>query len=281
MGTRHIWPTLAVGAALLLVGCRANEDMVAEVAGTPLELVAFQDYLEATTGEAWQVVEERVACRLLDQFLDQEVIIAAAIERGTRSVPLEPPRRSQSVRQLLDTVCGEAPPLSEEAVASAVAQRLTQHRPAQAHVRQLLLGDLEQATAARQQLDAGEPWLAVSRAVSQAANAEGGGELGLVTQGTLPEAIDEVIFGLESGAISEPVPSPAGYHVFQVLEVVPAGRPAADQVRGTVRRELEKQHARQHVSQCVAELAREVGVVVYPDHLWFRYQGRYLEPLSG
>jgi len=42
----------------------------------------------------------------------------------------------------------------------------------------------------------------------------GGGDLGLVSQGDLPEALASVLIGLEPGQISEPVRGPSGLHIF-------------------------------------------------------------------
>jgi len=121
----------------------------------------------------------------------------------------------------------------------------------------------------------------LSRQVSRAPNAGDGGELGLLTEGGLPEDLDEVIFALESGEISEPVPGPSGYHIFQVLEIVPEGPPPREEVEPQIRRRLEETAAREHTAACVNRLAHEVGVRVNHDRLWFRYNGRYTEEIHA
>jgi hypothetical protein len=99
----------------------------------------------------------------------------------------------------------------------------------------------------------------------------------MIVQGTLPPEMDDVIFDLEKGEISRPVEGQAGLHLFQVLELVGEGHPSRDQVEPAVRRELGEAHAREHMSTCMAQLSQEVGVRVFPDHLWFRYEGKHLE----
>ena len=61
--------------------CGVREDVCARVGDHEIEVEALQDYLTAVTGEVWQEVEEAVASRLMDQFLDQEVV-AAAVRRA-------------------------------------------------------------------------------------------------------------------------------------------------------------------------------------------------------
>jgi peptidyl-prolyl cis-trans isomerase C len=181
----------------------------------------------------------------------------------------------------MDELCGPPGEPSPEEVAGEVARRLGENVPAQAHVRQVLVDSLEEAEAARGRLVAGEDFVTVSREVSRAPNAMDGGELGFFLQGSLPEDIDDVIFALEPGEFSEPVQGPSGYHVFQVLEVVPSGPPDREDIELAVRTELGEQGAREHTQRCVDRLADEIGVEVNSDKLWFPYEGKYAEDRSN
>lgn len=274
-------PLLCLGLALLAPACQVEKDTVATVGDRQLEVSALQAYLEAVTGEQWQAVEQRVASRLLDQLIDQEVVVAAAKDADALPPPLQADRRSAAVRQLLATACGPVPPLSPELLEQEVARRLTEPQPARAHVRQLLLSSAETAAAARQRVLDGEDFVTVSNDESMAANAAAGGELGMVIQGTLPEPMDEVIFALAAGELSAPVESPAGFHVFEVLEMHPAGPPARAQVEAAVNRKLSEDHAQRFVRDCVGRLATEVGVEVVSEHLWFHYDGKFTQSKRG
>jgi peptidyl-prolyl cis-trans isomerase SurA len=46
----------------------------------------------------------------------------------------------------------------------------------------------------------------------------GGGDLGWLDQGDLPEALEDVLLGLDAGQISAPVRGPAGVHIFLLEE---------------------------------------------------------------
>lgn len=264
-------------AALLLVAlaCNPDETVVATVGGRDVRVQEAQAYLTETSGITWQSIDERVASRLLDQYLDQEVMAGAVGRSRRREIPTEPAARSAAVRSLVAEVCGPAPLADETAVEMEVAKRMAEVRPARARVRQMLLRDRADAEAARQRVASGEDFVEVSRELSTAANAATGGELGVLTRGTLPEEIDEVVFSLEEGQLSEPVGSPAGFHVFQVLDIVPEGSASRPELEPVVRRALNDELARAHVRRCVDEHRASVGVTVYTDHLWFRYEGRY------
>ncbi len=266
---------LAFAVLGVAAACGVTEGVVARVGSQDVEVQMLQDYLGGVTGMDWHLLEERVASRLLDQFLDQEVVAAAMAGRRDLKIPVEPAARSAVVRSLLGELCGAAPGAPEADVEREIARRLEQVRPARAHVRQLLLDTLDEAEAARRRIQAGEGFVEVSSEVSRAPNADAGGELGFVVQGTLPEDIDEVIFGLAEGEISRPVASPAGYHVFQVMEIVAQGPAGRSEVEVAVRRELGESAAREFTRACIERHAAEVGVSVFPEHLWFRYSGRY------
>lgn len=55
-----------------------------------------------------------------------------------------------------------------------------------------------------------------------------GGDLGFVTQGTFVAPVDEAVFGLPIGEISEPIQSQFGWHIIEVLERAERELSAAD-----------------------------------------------------
>jgi hypothetical protein len=273
-GTRLATATTTV-MVLAALGCGVDEGVVATVGGGEIEVADIQAFLAAATGTSWQAVDDRVASRLLDQFLDQEVMAAAAGPSRWREIPREPGARSSQVRALVAEVCGPPPTPAPEELERRIEQRLASVRPARARVRQMLLPTAADATTVRSRLAAGEPFLELSRQMSRAANAASGGELGVLTRGTLPDELDDVVFSLAEGEVSEPVQSPAGYHIFQVLEIVPEGPATRRELELVLRRELVDELARVHARRCIDENAARVGVEVHAKNLWFRYEGRY------
>jgi len=278
---RRLGRLALLATVLVATACGVDEGTLATVGDEAVSLSAFQDHLAAVTGEPWQGVTNAVASRMLDQFLDQEVVAVAARHDRVIDLPSDPGGRSARVRALLEELCGPPPEPDAAAVEAAIAEASSTTRPARAHVRQMLLRNREEAEDARGQLLAGADFVTLSKQVSLAPNADGGGELGFLTQGGLPEELDEVIFALAEGEISEPVPGPSGYHIFQVLEAVPSGSPPRSEVEPEVRRRLVEGAARKHAADCVGRLAHQVGVKVLPDRLWFRYEGRYQEEIHA
>ena len=250
---------------------------MARVGGRKLEIGPFQEYVAEVTGEAWQGVNARVTSRLLDQYLDRQLVLEAAHRRDLQPAAASIAIGPSEMQRLLDALCGPPPQPADAEIAAEVDRRLEVVRPVQAHVRQVLVDSHDEALAARQRLAAGEDFVEVSREVSRAPNAADGGELGFFDQGSLTPEIDEVIFSLEPGAFSDPVQGPSGYHIFQVLEVVPAGPPDRSEVTAEVRAEIGLRVAREHTRQCIGGLVEETGVEVNEQLLWFQYSGRYAE----
>jgi peptidyl-prolyl cis-trans isomerase C len=271
---RLCFAVLALGGVL---GCSADSDTVARVGGRQLEIAPFQDFVTEVTGEGWQGVGANVTSRLLDQYLDRLVVLETARGRDVAAVSDPLALGPAEMQWLLDELCGSPPVPDEAEIADEVTRRLEVVRPERAHVRQLLVDTYEEALAARQRLAAGEDFVELSREVSRAPNAADGGELGFFDQGSLTPEIDEVIFSLEAGSFSDPVQGPSGYHVFQVLEVVPSGPPDHSNVEVAVRTEFAQRQAREYFRKCILGLAGEVGVEIHEESLWFSYSGRYAE----
>jgi peptidyl-prolyl cis-trans isomerase C len=264
-------------AMLATLSCGVDGSAVARVGGRDLEMGPFQTYVGEVAGERWQAVSARVTSRLLDQYLDRQVVLEAARRRGVQVSSLSSVMGPSEVQWLMDELCGKAPAPSAAEIAGEVNRRSQETRPARAHVRQLLVDSRERGVEALERLSAGEDFVEVSRQMSRAPNAAEGGELGFFDQGSLPPEIDEVIFSLAPGAYSEPVQGPSGYHVFQVLEVVPEGPADLAEVEAAVYTEFAQKRMREHMRRCIQGLASEVGVEIYHEHLWFPYTGRYAE----
>ncbi|MEJ2582155.1 MAG: peptidylprolyl isomerase, partial [Acidobacteriota bacterium] len=167
--------------------------------------------------------------------------------------------------------------LTEDEIAAEVGRRAEDERPVKAHVRQLLVDSHEEGLEALRLLNSGEDFVEVSRNMSRAPNAAFGGELGFFDQGALSPEIDAVIFSLAPGEFSEPVQGPSGYHVFQVLEVIPAGPPDLAEVEAAVRSEFTQKRIREHTQGCIQRLSTVIDIEIYDTNLWFLYTGRYAE----
>jgi peptidyl-prolyl cis-trans isomerase D len=121
-------------------------------------------------------------------------------------------------------------------------------RKKKARVRQILarVGAGADDAAAKARIEAaaarvkkGEDFAAVARDVSEDLNTKDrGGEVGFVAEGTFEEAFAKAALELQQGQISDPVRTPAGWHLLQSEEVVPAKQVSLADARLEIAREL-------------------------------------------
>jgi peptidyl-prolyl cis-trans isomerase D len=92
-----------------------------------------------------------------------------------------------------------------------------------------------------------------------AGTAREGGKLGWIQRGTLPLSMDQVIFALKQGGISEPVKGPDGYHIFMADEVQPEKGETFQEAHAKVEDEVHRQLA----ADRFADMATKLTSLVY------------------
>ncbi len=81
-------------------------------------------------------------------------------------------------------------------------------------------------------LRTGEDFGELAKEYSQdTATATTGGDLGFISKGALDPAIEQAIYSLKPGELSEPIESPAGFHILKLTEIKPAHTKPFEEVR--------------------------------------------------
>lgn len=125
---------------------------------------------------------------------------------------------------------------------------------------------LAQAQELRAQLVKGADFAALARKYSKdAGSAAKGGDLGYVGRGAFVKEFETVLYGLKTGALSEPVKTQYGYHLIKLTGIKPEVRRPFNQVRS----ELEAQLRRHKAEERFYELSERFRNLVYehPDSL--------------
>jgi peptidyl-prolyl cis-trans isomerase SurA len=92
-------------------------------------------------------------------------------------------------------------------------------RPATVTLQEIMVkGESEQARALALRARNGEDFAALARELSEAATKAQGGELGKVAKGELNPDIENVVFSLPAGGVSDPVRSGDAWRIFKVTE---------------------------------------------------------------
>jgi peptidyl-prolyl cis-trans isomerase D len=100
----------------------------------------------------------------------------------------------------------------------------------------------------------------IAKAQSQdPGSAELGGDLGTVEKGVFDKAVEDAIYSLKEGEVSNLVRSAFGYHIVKVTKVVPASQKTLDEAKPEIAAELKKAK----MSAKYSELAETFSNTVY------------------
>lgn len=267
---------LALLAALLAALGACSEppprDAVAEIADRWVTQDRFELYLERAAGDDAGDLPSEVLSKILDRFLEEELLIRMAEERGISTAT--EPRRRIIERLLRET--GDAEP-SAEAVEAYYRQHLEDYeRPERVRLRQILVEEREVVERALEELRSGASFAEVARRYSRDSMGESGGVQGELGRQDLPPMFAQTIFALEPGEVSSAVEAEYGFHVFQVIERLPAEVLPLEAVEDEIRRLLREQAADERLDRLVDEARNRYPVDVYVRNLPFEYRGKFL-----
>ncbi len=231
----------------------------------------FEAYFRRNVGEEEEVLSSVVLSELFDQFVDEELLVRLAVDRG-----LVPPGASQ--RRAVNALLARMPERTwtdPEVAAYYQGHRSEFERPERVHLRQILVEDRGAAEAALRALEAGEDFEAVARRLSLDPTSDRGGDQGQLAREDLPPAFADLVFGLQPGGISGIVSAEYGFHIFQVVARLPAEVEPLAEAADEIRERLRQQWADQALGDLISEARKRYNVEVYPHHFDFNYQGDY------
>lgn len=118
----------------------------------------------------------------------------------------------------------------------------------------------QRAQSLLQRIRAGEEFAKLARENSQdSLSAEQGGDLGVVREGDQPPAVEQVLKGLETGQVSDPVRTEFGFHLVKLTELKPARTKDFSEVRDSI----EAEYRRQQAEVVYVDYADELATISY------------------
>jgi peptidyl-prolyl cis-trans isomerase C len=271
------WPVLAALAAVAMA-CSHRQapppsDVAAAVGGSQIPYQDIQVYLSSTLGDAETGASSAVLSQLLDQYLEERLMLRLAVDGGL--VPA-----GSAVRQAIDALLRQAataPPSAAEIAEYYRRHRQDFARPERVRLRQILTEDRRTAERAERAIRGGEDFAAVARRLSRDAAAGGGGYQGELARSDLPPAFVDVIFALRPGEVSRVMPADYGFHIFQVLERLPAAVEPLDSAGAEIAARLRRERADRARAALVQQARARYNARVYERNLPFEYEGSYGE----
>jgi len=103
----------------------------------------------------------------------------------------------------------------------------------------------------------GRDFAALARQFSDGPGADKGGELGTFGRGEMESALDEAVFSLKPGQVSEPIRTSAGFHLLRVDERIGAGHRPMAEVQDEIRDKLYNDALEERFQQWLTRDLRE------------------------
>lgn len=168
-----------------------------------------------------------------------------------------------------DTIAKSIEPTEEELRRYYEEQQQAFTTPEQRHIRHILvavssdasLEEKQQALAKileiKQRLEQAADFAELAKQFSDDSGSKAqGGDLGFIKRGLLEKNFEEAAFTLPEGKISDPVETPFGYHLIQVIEIKPANPKPFEAVREQIHRDIQHQEAETRFYELAEKLAQ-------------------------
>jgi hypothetical protein len=202
-----------------------------------------------------------VAPALLTSFLEERVLVLEARNRGLLKPGADPDEEKAAVETLLARALPQP-----EVTTAAVARYYEEHRdefrrPERVTLRQILVNTENEARDLRRRLQK-DPTLfeMLAQRQSRAPEASTGGLMGTFEPGQLPSDLEAPAFALASGATSDIIRSPLGFHVLRVEERQPAREHSLEESAPRIRNQLFREKTAQSVRVFVQQLLSRAKV---------------------
>jgi parvulin-like peptidyl-prolyl isomerase len=108
----------------------------------------------------------------------------------------------------------------------------------------------------------GEDFSKLAREYSQDPSAVDGGDMGYISRGQMMKKIDEVIFTLKPGEVSETIETPIGYHIFKIIDIRQPGTEPFEEARLQIENFLFQEKAKERFNEWMNELKENAYISV-------------------
>jgi peptidyl-prolyl cis-trans isomerase C len=174
---------------------------------------------------------------LLDFLIDGELVAQKALAEKADQTPefakkLAYYREKLLMESVLEQVAKTA--ATDAAIKATYDEAAKAQKPeTEIHARHILVATQEEAKAALKRIMGGDEFATVAKEVSKDPGSEGG-DLGWFTKDRMVPEFADAAFKLEIAQLSDPVKSPFGWHIIEILDKRQKTFPPFDQVKEQV-----------------------------------------------
>ena len=112
----------------------------------------------------------------------------------------------------------------------------------------------------------GEDFAAIAKRYSEGSTKDQGGELGEFERGQLAKPLEDAVFGIEKGQVTDVIQTKAGFEILKVLEHFQAGLQPLEKVEGEISNAIYRERMEPAMRDYLAELREQSYVMVKPGY---------------
>jgi parvulin-like peptidyl-prolyl isomerase len=268
---------LAVAGALSFSGPlpgSSPSDVVARVNGKVITKATFSLALDRISRRRASDVTEEERARVLDRLIDEELLVQRGVEMGL--VDSDRMVRRAIIMAVIDSIVADAidpKPNESELRAFYESERALFVTPGRVHVQQIYLAPRGNRGKALHQ--AREAAAAIAKGMSfEAARVKYGyGDDVPVPDTPVPvhvlrrhlgPSLTRIVLDMTPGEISEPVESPAGYHLLHLVSFQPETVRSFESVRREVEAEYTRRRREEALGKALHRLRENASIVLSP-----------------
>jgi len=137
----------------------------------------------------------------------------------------------------------------------------------QVHLYNILLETEEDAQNVLEQLKAGGDFSEIAKTKSTGPSAAQGGDMGFISKGSIIPEIDEAVFALEIGELTDIIKSDYGFHILKVTEKKPESTKTLEEAREDIIQTLLPEKQKEAFEDLLEELKGKVEIEINEEAL--------------
>ena len=177
-------------------------------------------------------------------------------------------KRRIVIQKLTMTVVDRRLDIGDEEIKSYYKKnRKDFHWPERVRALQIVVDDEEQALLIWRQLDKNTNFSDMAIKYSVKPEASSGGDLGYFSRGMMPPVIEDAVFALKPGQISEVVKSIYGWHIFKLVKMEKSRAMKLADSKDRIHKILKEQKREEEFGNWLSALKKKTDIKIYKEAL--------------
>jgi len=255
---------LVAVASIALTGCSKRDDLkLAEIKDRVITIHDFEDaYARVKPKFLPKETGEKGKREFLDTMINRDVMAVKADELGYDKDP-SVAQGMEAFKRMTFQVAYLRKQVGEIKVSDADVKRHYDLMGTSLNFKRILCDRKEQADEAYQALKNGEEFTSVLTKYSTTDDAKDGGTVLTAPYGALLPQLDEPVFALPVGGYTQPILTPQGWTIIQVIKLNKTSKPQGtyDEMKERIRTDLHNERETVAVNDYTEKLREKYGVV--------------------